>query len=315
MEKRKLVSSLIKFLELHNIQVILGNNLDININNKILNLRESRLDESLSIGFTKFFSVLIRNSFIERNLFKIFDSEDKEYVNKLICEELEGHIRWRLGLTQDYKSNYPQLFFYVRNFLFNIDTMYLFKPLNDLLTIDSNRLVLQTLNNINKNSRYVLTGSHALCLQGSVYRDNYSGINDLDIITDKDFCTIDSEIQSTIQNIIRIHSNDYKILYLVIPNGCKLHEYHIKDGSLVYYSLTKNDKEVGWYEWSDRRNRFIKSGEYGLLLDIVKRPTEQINEAIKIDGIHLEHYSNILKVKLEMDRLKDTMDYCQFKIG
>jgi hypothetical protein len=294
---------------------------------KILILDKNDYKHSLIRGFTEFFCTIIRNSHIEKRAFgKISEGfqgeKDKVLIyREIIKKEVYARLLQAFKINPDYRSEYPQLYRFIVKTLYRLDELNLYTPLDRTLSFqDAGELITQVAKDILKSKNYVMTGSFALSLQGSIYR-NYnaeSGLHDVDIISNKTIYEMMQYIDTLKYNVIKVYHNHRKIICLIIPDEAILYEYLIKNGSLVYYTIhDKEGKEIGGFEYSQQRGRFVKWGCTSLLLDFVHRPLEQINKAIPIvleeQTIKVEHYRAILDVKIQMDRLKDSMDYAVFK--
>jgi hypothetical protein len=314
--------NIINFIERHFIKIVYSGCTKLDLNNKILTINTEDEENSIIETFPILFSTFCKSSFVEKKIMTLLDTDDKDLVHSTLVKEVEGHLKWRLGKTKEYRSDNPQLFFVIRSLLFNLNTLHLYKPLYDEFnfeaTGDFNKSVAKS---ILKDNNYVLTGSYALSLQGSIYRDLSTGICDIDIITSKGVYEIIRDIDERFTNIVKVYTNKEKVLCLAIPENVTLAEYHIVNGSLFFYVLKEkdSDREVGWFEYSQRKEgTFLKSGEKALLIDIVSRPKGQIDKAVdfKLDEMNIkaEHYSAILDVKLTQGRTKDIMDYTQYKV-
>lgn len=320
---------LVNYLIKNNITIQHGDKYVPLLFDKILIVDSQDYINSLIKGFTEFFCLIIRNSHIEKRAFgKISENfqEEKEKLHiyrEIIKKEVHSRLLQTFKIQTDYRSEYPNLYRFVVKTLYRLDELNLYTPLDRTLTFrDAGELITNVTKDVLKNTDYVMTGSFALSLQGSIYR-NYnaeSGLHDVDIISNKGIYEMMEYIDTLSYNVIKVYHNYRKIICLIIPDGAILYEYLIKNGSMVYYTIhDKEGKEIGGFEYSQQRGRFVKWGCTSLLLDFVHRPLEQINKAITIplegQNIRVEHYRAILGVKIEMNRLKDSMDYAVFKPG
>lgn len=312
---------LLEFLAKNNITVIESNKYNADILNKVLEINMDEEIENLCRGFSTFFCVIVRNSHIEKRAVEKLEDRPLSEVRIIFEQEVYRRLLQIFHITDDYSSEYPNLYRFIVKTMYRIGELNIYKPLDRPLSfVEVDEIIPTMAANILKNPEYVMTGSFALSLQGSIYR-NYnaeSGLHDIDVISANGIYTMMQYIDTLPGNIIKVYHNHRKIVCLMIPEDCTISEYLIKGSSLVYYTIVnKEGKEVGGFEFSERRARFVKWGVTSLLLDFVQRPQEQINKAIEIEfkgnSMKIEHYSSILKVKLEMDRLKDSMDYAVFK--
>lgn len=313
-----MINQLREYLELNHVTIVEDEFYYSDIYNKKLTLYVDDLEESIIKGFTTFFCHFSKNSQLETEGMEITGITDRREYREIIYDEIYSATRFLVDGNFVQESPYPNLFpNIVKSIKENLKS-FIFPIEGYQLKMES-RLENLITKILRGRREYLLTGSLALSLQGSLYRDTKGGLelHDIDIVTLGTTLDVLRNLDKLKYNIKVLYFDRKRVKCLYYPRNVTLYKYTIKRGFPASYTLRGEDGRVVGGLTYTKEGGYTKWGVQTIAIEFTVKDITDFPKLIEKEilgtKIMITHYSSIFKMKLEMNRPKDIKDYALFK--